>query len=380
MKSLRFAQHLGTRIILAVVFVLPLIAGFSSPVAADDGDGSSGAVYTMTNAASGNEVLVFRRSANGSLSMPDSYPTDGLGSGAGLGSQGSIALSHNGRWLFAVNAGSNDISVFAVKGRRLNLIDVVGSGGEMPISLTVHDQWLYVLNAGGSGNISGFRIRENGSLVPLDGSTQPLSNGGAGDSPMPAQIAFDPEGEILVVTEKATNLIDVYRVRRGIAGPPRTNDSAGITPFGFAFDPSGHLIVSEAFGGEPGASAVSSYKLDDREVNVISPSVGTTQTAACWVVISKNGKYAYDTNTGSSSISSFAIGKDGSLTLLDPQAGLTGEGSSPSDMALSNNGRFLYALSGGTSTISIFRVLSDGSLDHRGEVSVPEGSVGLTAR
>lgn len=380
MKSLKLAQHLGTRIILAAVFVLPLIAGFSSPVTADDGDGSPGAVYTMTNSASGNEVVLFRRSANGSLSMQDSYPTDGLGSGAGLGSQGSIALSPNGRRLFVVNAGSNDISVFAVNGRRLNLINVVGSGGERPISLTVHDRWLYVLNAGGSGNISGFRIRENGSLVPLDGSTQPLSNGGTGDSPMPAQISFDPKGEILVVTEKATNLIDVYRVRRGIAGPPRTNDSAGITPFGFAFDPSGHLIVSEAFGGEPGASAVSSYKLDDREVNVISPSVGTSQTAACWVVISKDGKFAYDTNTGSSSISSFAIGKDGSLTLLDPQAGLTGEGSSPIDMALSNNGRFLYALSGGTSTVSIFRIQSDGSLDHRGEVSVPEGSVGLAAR
>ena len=197
---------------------------------------------------------------------------------------------------------------------------------------------------------------------------------------MPAQISFDPSGKFLVVTEKATNLIDVYRVRMGIAGPPRANKSAGVTPFGFAFDPTGRLIVSEAFGGEPGASAMSSYKLDDRETNVISPSVGTTQTAACWVVISKNGKYTYDTNTGSSSISSFSIGSDGSLTLLDPQAGLTGEGSSPADMALSDNGRFLYARSGGTNTISIFRIQSDGSLEHRGEVSVPPGSVGLAAR
>ena len=380
MKILKFAKHLGTRMILAVVFVLPLIVGFTGPVAADDADGSSGAVYTMTNAASGNEVVVFRRAANGSLSMMNTYPTDGLGSGAGLGSQGAIALSKNGRWLFVVNAGSNDVSVFAVKGRQPELMGVFDSGGEMPISLTVHDRLLYVLNAGGGGNISGFRIRENGSLEPLVGSTQPLSNGGTGDSPMPAQISFDPEGEILVVTEKGTNLIVTYRVRRGIAGPPLTNPSAGETPFGFAFDPSEHLIVSEAFGGAPGASALSSYNLDDREVNVISPSVGTTQTAACWVVISKNGKYAYDTNTGSSSISSFAIGSDGSLTLLDPQAGLTGEGSSPIDMALSNNGRFLYAISGGTSTISIFRIQSDGSLEHRGEVSVPAGSLGLAAR
>ena len=378
MKISTFAKHFGTRIFLAVVFVLPLIAGFTGPVAAQ-GD-SAGAVYTMTNSAEGNEVVVFRRADNGSLSIQDSYPTDGLGSGAGLGSQGAVILSQNGRWLFVVNAGSNSVSVFAVNGRRLSLKSVVDSGGEMPISLTVHDRWLYVLNAGGSGNISGFRVRENGMLEPLAGSTQPLSNGGTGDSPMPAQVSFDPSGKFLVVTEKGTNLIDVYRVRMGIAGPPRTNESAGVTPFGFAFDPAGHLIVSEAFGGQPGASAVSSYKLDDREANVVSPSVGTTQTAACWVVISKNGKYAYDTNTGSSSISSFSIGSDGSLTLLDPQAGLTSEGGSPSDMALSDNGRFLYARSGGTNTISIFRIQADGSLEPRGEVSIPAGSVGLAAR
>lgn len=378
MKISTFAKHFGTRIFLAVVFVLPLIAGFTGPVAAQGA--SAGAVYTMTNSAEGNEVVVFRRADNGSLSIQDSYPTDGLGSGAGLGSQGAVILSQNGRWLFVVNAGSNSVSVFAVNGRRLSLKSVVDSGGEMPISLTVHDRWLYVLNAGGSGNISGFRVRENGMLEPLAGSTQPLSNGGTGDSPMPAQVSFDPSGKFLVVTEKGTNLIDVYRVRMGIAGPPRTNESAGVTPFGFAFDPAGHLIVSEAFGGQPGASAVSSYKLDDREANVVSPSVGTTQTAACWVVISKNGKYAYDTNTGSSSISSFSIGSDGSLTLLDPQAGLTSEGGSPSDMALSDNSRFLYARSGGTNTISIFRIQADGSLEPRGEVSIPAGSVGLAAR
>ena len=163
MKSLKFLKHFGVRLILAAAFLLPLVAGFTSPVAADDdNDDASGAVYTITNAASGNEVVVFRRSANGSLSMMKTYPTDGLGSGAGLGSQGAIALSQNGRWLFVVNAGSNDVSVFAVKGRQLELMGVFDSGGEMPISLTVHDRLFYVLNAGGSGNISGFRIRENG--------------------------------------------------------------------------------------------------------------------------------------------------------------------------------------------------------------------------
>jgi 6-phosphogluconolactonase (cycloisomerase 2 family) len=240
-----------------------------------------------------------------------------------------VILRENGRRLFVVNAGSNQVSVFAVRNRGLQLLDVVDSGGSMPISLTLHGRSLYVLNAGSSGNISGFRVRDNGKLVPLEGSTQPLSNGGTGDSPQPAQISFSPDGRLLVVTEKMTNLIDVYEVRNGIAGPPVTHPSAGMTPFGFAFAKRHHLIVSEAFGGAPDVSAVSSYQVNKNTFEVISPSVGTTQTAACWVIISNNNKYAYITNTGSGSISSYQIEKEGAITLLEAQAGLTGDGRAP---------------------------------------------------
>lgn len=380
MKSFAFAKHLGARFMLAVVLVVPLIIGFASPAAADDGSNASRAVYTMTNGASGNEVTVYERSANGSLTLMGSYPTGGLGSGAGLGSQGSVILRENGRRLFVVNAGSNQVSVFAVRKDGLQLLDVADSGGEMPISLTLHSGILYVLNAGGSGNISGFRVRDTGELAPLEGSTQPLSNGGTGDSPQPAQISFSQEGNLLVVTEKATNSIDVYPVVGGIAGPPVTHPSSGMTPFGFAFAKRHDLIISEAFGGAPGVSAVSSYNLDQDALEVISPSVGTTQTAACWVIVSNNGKYAYVTNAGSGSISSYRIETDGAITLLEAQAGLTGEGSSPIDMAFSDNGQFLYALGANSATISIFRVKESGRLASLGNVSVPAGAVGLAAQ
>jgi 6-phosphogluconolactonase (cycloisomerase 2 family) len=368
--------------ILIAVFLLPLLAGFTTPARADDDDGGGArrAVYAITNAASGNEVVVFRRANDGSLTHHETVSTGGLGSGAGLGSQGAVILNKNGRWLFAVNAGSNQISVFRVRQNGLELTDVVDSGGVMPISLTIHNRVLYVLNAGESGNISGFRLRENGTLEALDGSTQPLSNGGTGETPQPAQVSFSPNGNLLIVTEKMTNLIDVYEVKNRIAGPPTTYDSAGMTPFGFAFDKRKHLIVSEAFGGAPDASAMSSYKVDKNTFEVLSASVGTTQTAACWVVISKNGKYAYTTNTGSGSISSYTINKDGTISLLDAQAGLTGDGSSPLDMALSNNGKYLYAIGAGSSEITIFRVQADGSLESLGAVSVPAGSLGLAAR
>lgn len=379
MKSLKMVSRLGTRLLFAAMFMLPLAAGFAGPVAAKS-DQSPGTVYTITNAADGNELLVYARGSDGTLSFQGAYSTGGLGSGAGLGSQEAVALSDNGQLLFTVNAGSNEVSVFSLSKKGPKLVDVAASGGAKPISLTVHGRLLYVLNAGDSGNITGFIIRKNGKLAPLPGSTQPLSNGGAGDAPGPAQISFDYSGRVLVVTEKATNLIDTYQVRRGRADAPVTHPSAGETPFGFALDRKGHLIVSEAFGGAPDVSALSSYLVRGNWFKVISPSVGTTQTAACWVVLSKNERYAYTTNAGSSSISSYRIGKNGALTLLEAQAGLTGDGSAPIDMALSNDGRFLYALSGGTNTISAFQVKADGSLVSLGTVSVPAGSVGLAAR
>lgn len=378
MKGLKLSNHVAVRLFFVAVFMLALVAGITSPVAAASVS-AAGAVYTLSNATTGNQVLVYNRSSDGSLAFQGAYATGGLGSGAGLGSQSAVILSKNNQWLFAVNAGSNEISSFAVGQTGLQLIDTVNSGGTLPVSLTSYKDLLYVLNAGGNGNISGFVVGQDGSLSLLAGSTQPLSNGGIGAAPAVAQVSFSSDGSTLVVTEKSTNLINTYRVDDGLAGAPATHPSAGVTPFGFAFDRQGHAIVSEAFGGAPGGSAVSSYLIEDGHFRAISPSIATTQTAACWIAISNNGKFAYTTNAGSGSISSYQIGEDGSLVLLNATAGLTGTGSTPVDMAFSNNGMNLYALAAGAHTISIFQMLADGSLVSQGTVSVPVGVVGLAA-
>ena len=370
MKSVKFMQF-GVRFLLIAVFLLSLIASVSPAAAAADG---FGAVYTSTNATSGNAVLVFNRASDGSLTLQGSYPTGGLGSGTGLGSQSAIVLSQNNHWLFVVNAGSNQISSFEVGSKGLSLVDVMNSGGIRPVSLTTHKDWLYVLNAGGSGNISGFMIGQDGSLLPIAGSTQPLSNGGAGAAPGVGQIAFNSEGSALVVTEKSTNLLDTYQVVEGIAGAPMTHASAGAVPFGFAFDRHNHAIVSEASG------SVSSYAVADGGFQVISPAIVNTQVAACWIAISNNGKFAYTTNAGSGTISSYGIAEDGSLTLLQAVAGSTGAGSAPVDMAFSNNGQFLYTLSNAAHTITIFQMGADGSLGSLGAMSIPAGVAGLAAQ
>jgi DNA-binding beta-propeller fold protein YncE len=324
---------------------------------------------------------VYTRDRSGQLTPVASYPTGGRGKGAGLGSQGAVVLSPGGSLLFAVNAGSNDVSMFLARGRELTLIDRIASGGEQPISVTYRRGLLYVLN---SPNLSGFVV-ERWGLRPLEGSTQPLDASAA-----PVQIAFDPSGTLLVVTEKAGNAIVTFQVaENGRAGPGLAHPSAGTTPFGFAF-PHEHigpfsrerLIVSDAFGGAPNASAVSSYSLfGSGRIETKTAIAPTTQTAACWVVTTANGRYAYTSNTGSGSVSGFAIGRDGTLAPLngDGRTGVTGDGSSPIDMAIA--GDFLYAVDSGTHRISGFRVGSDGGLSPiAGTDGLPDAAVGLAAR
>jgi hypothetical protein len=383
MYRLRIPRYL--HILFALTLLLPALAvGSANPASAQsdgpDRRGAQGVVFTMTNEASGNRVIMYSRAADGSLSNPRSYSTNGLGSGDSLGSQGALVLSDFDHLLYAVNAGSDEISVFAVLPNRLILLNKIGSGGDRPVSLTVQGNLVYVLNAGAPENITGFRLGWRG-LRQIEGSTRPLSGAMVG----PAQVEFSPRGNLLVVTEKMTNKIDTYTVGRdGLANGPTVHTSVGMTPFGFAFDRRGHLIVSEAFGGQVDASAASSYMYSPSgDLNVISGSVHTTETAACWVVVTDNQRYAYTTNTGSGTISGFRIGEDGSLTLLDKDGvtGSTGPGSTPIDAGFSRGSRYLYALTPGTQSISAFEVNSDGSLTSLpGATGVPTTTTGLAAR
>jgi 6-phosphogluconolactonase (cycloisomerase 2 family) len=265
----------------------------------------------------------------------------------------------------------------------LVLTDVVASGGEMPKSLTVDGDLLYVLNSAGAGTITGFEVSNAGKLTPLAGSTRGLSGAAMTD---PAQIQFSPDGNFLIVTEKATSLIDVYTIDAdGLPGDAVVHQSSGTTPFGFGFSTQGFLIVSEAFGGAPEASAVSSYDLStDAMLNVVSPSMATTQTATCWIEVSRNGHFAYTTNTGSGTISGYSVNpQSGALTLLDEGvAAETGVGSAPIDMALSRDGRFLYVLNSGTDEIIGFEVSAgNGGLTPLLESHmVPDGANGLAVR
>jgi 6-phosphogluconolactonase len=332
-----------------------------------------GAVYTMTNAAEGNQVVIFDRDAKGLLTKAGSVSTDGAGFGDALdplGSQGSLVLSDNQRWLLAVNAGSNEISVFRVLPDGLKLVDKVDSGGVFPVSLTVSDNLVYVLNAGSSPNITGFNLSHAGHLIPLANSTRSLGSGTF------AQVGFDPEGEALVVTDKANNAILVYAVgHNGLpAANPVTSTSVGVTPFGFIFDRREHLLVVET-----ATNAVSSYDiLNDGTLQTISASVLNGQKASCWIA-GNGGRYVFTANPGSQTISAYREARDGSLSLLD---GAAGTGNAPLDLTTAENGRFLYALDPAGGAVDMFRIESDGSLVNLGNVAggLPIFAQGVAAR
>ena len=337
-----------------------------------------GAVFTMTNRADGNEVAVALRLPNGALIPFAEFATGGEGTAMDLGSQGALALSGNEQWLLSVNPGSDELTLFR---RMLGVVllqrDVVASGGDMPISVAVNGHLVYVLNAGVPNNVQGFRIHQQ-ELQPIPGATYTLSQADT----QPAQVGFDPHGKFLVVTEKATDKIDVFPVQQdGTLGPISVQDSNGDTPFGFEFDKHGTLIVSEAFDGTPDASAVSSYELDaSGDLTVITGSAPTHQTAACWIATTPGGSFTYSTNTGSGSISGFSVNPAGTLTELDAngQTGLLGPGGAPIDAAFGPLGHVLFVLDSGHDEVTAFWRDATGSLTALPVAwQLPNGAAGL---
>ena len=358
------------------LLVIPALAGISASAAVAEDD--PGAVYVLTNQTA-NSVMVFARAADGTLSLSGNFPTGGAGAGTGvdpLGSQGSLVL---GRWhqrLFAVNAGSNDVSVFAVDGLNLRLLDRAPSGGTTPVSVAVHENLVYVVNGGGTPNIQGFLVEpSSGDLIQIPGSSQPLPGGA---SASPGQIGISPDGDVLLVTEKGTNQIETWTLTdEGLPVNGKVIASHGAVPFGFTFVRSDVALITEA---KP--SAVSSYETnEDGTLDLITGTVLDNGAANCWIEATKNNRYAFVTNTGSGTISSYLIAADGSISLLNATAAVTGPGTAPIDFALSDDSHFLFVRLGTKGTVAGFRVENDGSLTPLGVVSgVPAGTQGLAAR
>ena len=360
---------------------------------------SAGTVYTETNAVPINEVVVFDRAANGTLKSRQRVPTGGVGGlspacgsppGAPIcpivDAQGEVNLSADGHNLFVVNAGSDTISSFVESSLGLVLVDRIASGGDFPISVDSWGNVLYVVNQL-TGNITGFHFAHNGVLTPIPGSTRSLAT--PGPNGVAAQIAFDKSGKTLTVTERGTNLIDTFVLHNWVPGPAIAHTSAAVTPFGFAYDGLGHLVVSDALSQKTGAA--SSYlETAGGGLTNVTASLDTTGGAPCWVVITPDNRYAFITNTTTKTIARFAIAANGALTFLGTTPTLNtppGPIQFPTDEALSKDGKYLYVLipsvfGSAISRIDEYAVGAGGSLTLLGSTpaNMPAPASGIAAR
>ena len=293
-------------------------------------------VFIQTNEPDENRVIVFGRGDDGGLTKLKTIATGGKGDGVPhLTSQGSVVLAHDGTHLLVANTGSGDLSVITADGEP-SLVAVVPTGAA-PKSVAEHAGLVYVLNSG-APSLAGFRLGKDG-LEPIEGSLREL----AADAD-PAQAGFSPDGSSLIVTQRGTNSIAVFPVQAdGLLGEPEDSASAGPTPYGFAFAADGALVVTEAFGAEKGRAAASSYRLAGLAAEPVSRSVGNGRSEICWAVVT--GRHVFTTNFADGAVSSWTIGDDGELTLVDAVAATAVEGQPGlRDEDLTPDGRYLYAI------------------------------------
>jgi 6-phosphogluconolactonase len=334
----------------------------------------------MTNAADKNEIIAYQRSVDGSLQEDRSFRTDGRGSGGvtdPLGSQGSLTLSEDHSLLFAVNAGSGDISVFRVDGAKLFLTDKVPCGGSEPVAVAQHGSLVYVVNAGAASNVVGFRLDEAGKLEQIPDSLAFLSTGSAGAS----SLAISPDGQFVLVTEKLTNRIDAFQVRtNGTLAPIVVNSSVGPGLFSLLFEPNGTALATETGpAGGSNASAISSYPSTPAELFPRSARAYLRQVLRrAGMRLLPDGHFVFTSNAGSATISGFVMGASGSLTPVGGTiVGINPAGSSNLDIAISADGKFLYTLDSGTGKVSVFGITQDGTLNNLGEVGGLTASAGF---
>ena len=323
----------------------------------------TGHVYVNDNTSGTNTIAAFDRHPDGTLT-PEAgspFPAGGAGTGSGLASQDAVQVSPDGQFLIAVDAGSNQVSVLRISGDgslRPVPDGVVSSGGVQPVSVAVHDNLVYVANAGkGGSNYTGFRLRDDGRLKPIAGSTVALPDGS-----QPGDVLFDAEGTKLAGTRIDTSLIDSFTVGddgRLAAAPGSPFPGQGLGPFGSEFRPTNpdQLFVSNAHNGA-GGGTVSAFRdaADGTLTSIGSSPFADLQTAPCWVEISHDGRFLFTTNTASGSISRYRIARGGALTLLGTTPVRGGGTVAVTDERLSPDGRFLFVVESNTGTVGVFAV------------------------
>ncbi|MGO9322259.1 MAG: lactonase family protein [Solirubrobacteraceae bacterium] len=360
-----------TRLGVAAIAATAALGAVGAPAFAV---GTSHAVFVQTDNVKGNQIVVYDRSSEGTLTQAGAYSTGGLGGALEgsvvdhLASQGSLAYDSQDGLLFAVNAGSNTVSVFAVFGDKLALRQVIGSGGTFPVSIAVREGVVYVLNGLEGGSVQGFAVSA-GRLVAIPESNRALGLDSEGPqfTHTPGTVVFSPDGTQLIVTTKANgNDVDVFGVSSGgaLSPTPVVNPLPGTVPFAVTFDKQGHLILAESAG------ALASFQLNEDGTIAQLDVVPSEQIATCWVV-EAHGVF-FTSNPGSASLSAFGSSHGGQLLTL---LGDTPTDGGTVDATATGDGHLLYVQTGAEGNVDEFSIAAKGALTKIGSVTVP-GAVG----
>lgn len=354
---------------------------------------SGNAIRTFHRSQDGRLTLVGDTPTGGTGSGGFESSANGVVLGGVGGESSPNNLTGEEKFLFATNTGSNSVSVFRTRGDGLDLVSTTPTGNH-PLSVTVSRGLVYVLNGGttnGSGvppSITGYRLSSAGDLTPIADSTRPVSGGpGSGAT----QVSFNPKGDVLVVTEKQANVISTYTVDHdGIASAPISNPNSpgSVGPFGFTFTQTGKLLTAQNFGGTAGQGGAASFEVaKNGALSPISPTtVRNGQSDTCWFVLTDNQRYGFATNAQSNTISSYTVDPQGNLTLLQGDAARTDEvfpavGPTilPGDETLSRDSKYLYERNVMDGDVNAYAVGSDGSLTliQRLQNVLPPGAIGV---
>jgi 6-phosphogluconolactonase (cycloisomerase 2 family) len=396
----------------AIALLIPVVADAASKQGQGQGQqgqqgqkAAGGWVVTATNNPSGNKLWVYKRGANGKLTQTGSVSTGGKGIASEppfgfpiVDSSGSINTTPDGKLIFVVNAGSNQVSSFRVTSSGVHRVSVASTHGKLPISLASSGHLLYVVNEA-SKNIYGWTFTSSGVLTPIKGSNQKLTavtpKGKKDKVGVAAGIGFTADGKVVAVTERGLprtyGEIDTFVISHsGAAGPAQAFATKGVAnPFGFSAV-SKYLLVSNAglvktpSGAMPNPAdftqftgTVATYKVSSTgKVSFVS-NASSGGRAACWLIISKNGKVAVTTNTlssgtpptggptsGQGAVATMSIGANGHLHVLklaDTSPGF------PGDEAFSHDDKYLYVIDPsiivpGGSHIEVYRLGKGGSI------------------
>lgn len=381
MKSLsRLLVGLGAAAVTSAVFAGPA----SASVVPSHHQNVSSPVFVQNDATDGNTVYVYDRAQDGTLSEAGHYATGGRGGALPdsvvdhLAGQGSLSYDSDHHRLYAVNAGSNTLTEFAVSGDRLQRLDVVDTHGQFPLSVTSHGAYVFVLNGLGGGSIEGY-LNLAGRLIPISHRELGLATTPPAGAPRfltaPGQITFSPDGQRILVTTKVNGTIEVFRVGpfAQLSRPVITPDATGAVnnvPFDVSFDQTGAVNVAEA-----GANTVARFRLNRDDSLTLVSRIATGQQATCWIVTGPDALYA--SNAGSATISSVAVSRHGELKY----AGTTTTDGGTTDATVTSDGHNLYVQTGAKGVVDEFSINRDGSLTQIGSVTVPNaiGAEGIAS-